>query len=101
MHGRPLLLVEALATRNDSGLGRLARLVVDGLAGLAGDADIRVILPRSGTYLPGAHCRPLLVGARPFRLWTQAAFPLLIARHRPRAVLCLGQTLPRYRPPAR
>ena len=25
MHGPPLLLVEALATRNDSGLGRLAR----------------------------------------------------------------------------
>lgn len=101
MPGRPLLLVEALATRNDSGLGRLTRLMVDSLAGLAGDADIRVILPRSGTYTPGAHCRPLPVGARPFRLWTQAAFPLLIARLRPRVVLCLGQTLPRVRPPAR
>lgn len=101
MHGPPLLLVEALATRNDSGLGRLARLVVDGLAGLRGEAEIRVLLPRGGAYRPGGHCRAIPVSPRPFRLWCQTAFPLLIARHRPDAVLCLGQTLPRWRPSAR
>lgn len=101
MNGLPLLLVEALATRNDSGLGRLARLIVDGLQGLAGEADIRVILSRSGTYRPGFPCLTLPVGARPFRLWSQAALPWMISRMRPRAVLCLGQTLPLWRPASR
>lgn len=101
MDGPPLLLVEALATRNDSGLGRLARLIVDGLAGLAGEADIRVLLPAGGAYRPGPHCRALSVDARPFRLWCQIAFPAIIRRLRPAAVLCLGQTLPRWRPAAR
>ena len=101
MDGPPLLLVEALATRNDSGLGRLARLIVDGLAGLSGEADIRVILPEGGSYRPGPHCRPIPVHARPFRLWSQVAFPLIIRSLRPTAVLCLGQTLPRWRPAAR
>lgn len=101
MDGRPLLLVEALATRNDSGLGRLARLVVDGLQGLAGEADIRVILPRGGSYRPGPDCRVITVEPRPFRLWSQVAFPLTIRRLRPAAVLCLGQTLPRWRPRSR
>jgi glycosyltransferase involved in cell wall biosynthesis len=101
MNGPPLLLVEALATRNDSGLGRLARLVVDGLAGLSAEAEIHVILPRNGSYRPGGQCRVHAVEARPFRLWTQIAFPLLIRRLRPRAVLCLGQTLPSWRPAGR
>jgi alpha-1,3-rhamnosyl/mannosyltransferase len=101
MNGPPLLLVEALATRNDSGLGRLARLVVDGLAGLSAEAEIRVLLPRDGAYRPGSHCRVHPVDARPFRVWSQAAFPLLIRRLRPRAVLCLGQTLPVWRPAGR
>ena len=98
---KPLLLVEALATRNDSGLGAMARLFVDGLRGLAGEADILVLLPRGGSYRPGSHCRVLEAAPRPWRLWLESAFPLLIARHRPAAVLCLGQTLPRFRPPAR
>lgn len=101
MNGLPLLLVEALATRNDSGLGRLARLVVDGLQGLVGDAEIRVILSRSGTYRPGFPCITLPVGAKPFRLWSQAALPWMISRMRPRVVLCLGQTLPLWRPASR
>lgn len=101
MDGPPLLLVEALATRNDSGLGRLARLIVDGLAGLAGEADIRVLLPRGGAYRPGPHCRTIQVDAKPFRLWTQFSFPWTIRRLRPAAVLCLGQTLPRWRPASR
>lgn len=107
MSGPPLLLVEALATRNDSGLGRLARLIVDGLAGLAGGVegvggvDIRVLLPEGGTYRPGSHCRTIPVNAKPFRLWSQVAFPLIIRRLRPTAVLCLGQTLPRWRPASR
>jgi glycosyltransferase involved in cell wall biosynthesis len=101
MNGPPLLLVEALATRNDSGLGRLARLVLDGLGGVAREAEIHAILPRGGSYLPAPHIRPRYAEARPFRLWTQAAFPLLIRRLRPAAVLCLGQTLPAWRPRSR
>lgn len=98
---QPVLLVEALATRNDSGLGRLARLVLDGLAGVAREAEIHAILPRGGPYRPAAHILPRYAGARPFRLWTQTAFPLLIRALRPAAVLCLGQTLPAWRPRSR
>lgn len=100
MPAKPLLLVEALAARNDSGLGNMARLFVDGLRGLADAADILVLLPKEGGYRPGGHCRVRPVAARPWRLWTEAVFPALILRHRPAAVLCLGQSLPRLRPPA-
>ncbi|HKP98601.1 MAG TPA: glycosyltransferase family 1 protein [Fibrobacteria bacterium] len=98
---RPLLLVEALATRNDSGLGNMARLFVEGLRGLADAADIRVLVPRAGAYRPGPHCQAIPVEPRPVRLWTETAFPWLIRELGPTAVFCLGQNLPRWRPAAR
>jgi glycosyltransferase involved in cell wall biosynthesis len=58
-------------------------------------------LPKGGSYRPGSHCRTLSVSPRPWRLWVETAFPLLLLRHRPAAVLCLGQSLPRIRPRAR
>jgi glycosyltransferase involved in cell wall biosynthesis len=101
MDGRPLLLVEALATRNDSGLGRLARLLCDALPPLLTSLDIEVLLPRGGAYRPDPRLRLREVSAWPFRFWCRTAFPLLIARLRPAAVLCLGQTLPPWRPKAK
>jgi glycosyltransferase involved in cell wall biosynthesis len=98
---RPLLLVEALASHNDSGLGNMTRLFVDGLRGLAGFADIKVISPRSAAYRPGPHCESILVSPKPVRVWSQAVFPLLIRRLKPDAVFCLGQNLPGFRPAAR
>ncbi|MDB5049585.1 MAG: glycosyl transferase group 1 [Fibrobacteres bacterium] len=98
---RPLLLVEALASRNDSGLGNMVRLFVEGLRGLARDADIHVIVPRSGAYRPGAHCTVIPVEPNPLRLWIQASFPLLIRSLKPDAVFCLGQNLPWWRPVSR
>jgi glycosyltransferase involved in cell wall biosynthesis len=59
------------------------------------------VLPKGGSYRPGPHCRVIEAQPRPWRAWVELAFPLLLARHRPAAVLCLGQTLPRIRPPAR
>lgn len=101
MAAKPLLLVEALATRNDSGLGNMARLFVDGLRGLADSADILVILPRGSAYRPGPFCRVLEADPRPWRAWIELVFPLIIRRHKPAAVFCLGQTLPRWRPRSR
>ena len=101
MAAKPLLLVEALATRNDSGLGNMTRLFVDGLRGLADSADILVILPRGSPYRPGPFCRVLEADPRPWRAWIELIFPLIIRRHKPAAVLCLGQTLPRWRPRSR
>lgn len=98
---KPLLLVEALAVRNDSGLGNMARLFVASLRGLADAAEIAVIIPRAGGYRPGPHCSAIPVEAKPLRFWTQALFPLLIRKLRPTAVFCLGQTLPRWRPGSR
>lgn len=99
--GKPVLLVEALASRNDSGLGNMVRLYVDGLRGLAGSFDIRVILPADGSYRPAFPCRVILVRPRPMRLWTQIALPMLILRHAPAAVFCLGMNLPLWRPASR
>jgi glycosyltransferase involved in cell wall biosynthesis len=101
MAAKPLLLVEALATRNDSGLGNMARLFAESLIGLADSADILMILPRGSAWRPGPFCRILEADARPWRAWINLAFPLIIRRHRPAAVLCLGQTLPRWRPKSR
>jgi glycosyltransferase involved in cell wall biosynthesis len=98
---KPLLLVEALAARNDSGLGKLVRMFVEGLRGLADEVDIRVILPRDANFKPGSHCRVIPVNPKPMRLWTQVAFPLLIHKLKPKAVLCLGWTLPLWRPLSR
>jgi glycosyltransferase involved in cell wall biosynthesis len=94
-------LVEALAARNDSGLGNMVRLFVDGLRSLAERAEIRVIIPASASYRPGPHCAAIPVEPGPFRFWTHVSFPLLIRKHRPDAVFCLGQTLPRFRPGCR
>lgn len=99
--GKPILLVEALATRNDSGLGKHVRMFVDALRGLASDADIRVLLPRDGNYRPGDHCRTLFVHPKPWRLWTQTVFPWIILQNKPALVFCMGQTLPLLRPSAR
>jgi glycosyltransferase involved in cell wall biosynthesis len=99
--GKPVLLVEALASRNDSGLGNMVRLYVDGLRGLAGSFDIRVVLPADGSYRPAFPCQVILVRPKPMRLWTQIAFPLLILRHAPAAVFCLGMNLPAWRPASR
>jgi glycosyltransferase involved in cell wall biosynthesis len=79
----------------------MARLFVDGLRGLAEAAEIRVIVPAAPSYRPGPHCTILPVEPGPFRFWTHVSFPLLIRKHRPDAVFCLGQTLPRFRPAAR
>jgi glycosyltransferase involved in cell wall biosynthesis len=79
----------------------MARLFVDGLRGLAELAEIRVIVPASTPYRPGPHCTAIPVEPGPFRFWTHVSFPLLIRKHRPDAVLCLGQTLPRFRPASR
>jgi glycosyltransferase involved in cell wall biosynthesis len=98
---RPLLLVEALAARNDSGLGKLVRMFVEGLKGLAADVDIRVLSPGDGDFRPGPHCIHVPVNPRPMRLWTQIAFPMIIRNLRPDAVLCLGWTLPLWRPRSR
>ena len=98
---KPLLLVEALAAHNDSGLGNMVRLFVDGLRGLSASADIQVILPRACGYRPPAAFRIRSVSAKPLRLWTQSAFPLLINSIRPDVVFCLGQNLPWWRPASR
>jgi glycosyltransferase involved in cell wall biosynthesis len=99
--GKPVLLVEALASRNDSGLGKHVRMFVEALGGLAGDADVRVILPRDGAWRPSWGARVILAEPRPLRPWIQAVFPWLILRHGARAVLCLGQSLPLLRPRAK
>ncbi|MDB5104515.1 MAG: wbpY [Fibrobacteres bacterium] len=101
LRAKPLLLVEALATRNDSGLGNMARLFTDGLRRLAEKADIKVILRESGGYRPSYPCETILVRPRPIRFWTQVAFPLIIRRLAPDGVLCLGQNLPAWRPAGR
>lgn len=101
VRAKPVLLVEALATRNDSGLGKLARMFVDALSGLSEDFDVRVILPRDAAYRPAHPCRIILARPRPLRAWIQTVFPALILWQRPRVVICLGQTIPRWRPRAR
>lgn len=98
---KSLLLVEALAVQNDSGLGNMARLFVDALRGFSDFAEIHVIVPRRCAYRPPETCHAILVTAMPLRGWIQVAFPLLIRRLRPDAVFCLGQTLPWWRPPSR
>ena len=98
---RPLLLVEALGARNDSGLGKLVRMFVEGLKGLSDVADIRVLLPEDSSFRPGAHCLPIMVNPKPMRVWNQVAFPWLIRKLKPDAVLCLGWTLPIWRPRSR
>jgi len=98
---RPVLLVEALAARNDSGLGKLVRMFVEGLRGLADSVDIKVLSPCGSDYRPGPHCESIRVNPKPMRLWTQVGFPLLIHKLKPDGVLCLGWTLPWYRPRAR
>lgn len=99
--GKPVLLVEALASRNDSGLGNMARLYVDGLRGLAGSFDIRIILPADGSYRPAFPCHVIRVRPWSMRLWTRFVFPLHILRHAPAAVFCLGMHLPAWRPASR
>jgi glycosyltransferase involved in cell wall biosynthesis len=99
--GKPVLLVEALAAHNDSGLGKLVRMFVDALRGLENEADIRVIVPRGAAYRPGPHCRTLLVNPSPLRPWIQTILPWILFRNKPRAVFHLGQTLPLLRPSAR
>jgi glycosyltransferase involved in cell wall biosynthesis len=99
MRSKPLLLVEALAAHNDSGLGRHVRLFVEGLASLKDEADIRVVLPRGFAAPEGM--RTLSVPIRPYRLFCEALWPAWIAALRPRAVFCLGQTLPYLRPRSR
>lgn len=101
LDGKPVLLVEALAARNDSGLGNMVRLYVDGLRGLAAAFDIRVILPADAGYRPAFPCELILVRPKPMRLWTRMAFPLHILRHSPAAVFCLGMNLPACRPASR
>ncbi|MEO7426275.1 MAG: glycosyltransferase family 1 protein [Fibrobacteria bacterium] len=98
---KQLLLVEALAVRNDSGLGSMARLFVDALRGFSDFADIHVIVPRACPYRPPDNCHVIAVTAKPLRWWIQIVFPLLIMRMRPDAVFCLGQTLPNWRPASR
>lgn len=99
--GKPVLLVEALASRNDSGLGNMVRLYLDGLRRLSDRVDIRIILPAGGPYRPAYPCETIIVHPKPLFFWIRFAFPLLILRHRPAAVLCLGQTLPLWRPSTR
>jgi glycosyltransferase involved in cell wall biosynthesis len=98
---KPVLLVEALASRNDSGLGNMVRLYVDGLRSLADRVAIKVILPAGGTYRPAFPCEIILVEPKPLRFWIHFSFPRIILRHRPAAVLCLGQNLPWWRPQTR
>lgn len=98
---RPLLLVEALAVRNDSGLGKLVRMFVEGLRGLSDQSEILVVIPKETNFKPGSHCQLIRVNSRPMRLWTQFAFPYLIQKLRPEGVLCLGWTIPVLRPKAK
>ena len=98
---KPVLLVEALAARNDSGLGNMVRLYVDGLRGLAASFDIRDILPADGGYSPAFSCDVIPVRPKSMRLWARFVFPLHILRHAPAAVFCLGMNLPVWRPASR
>jgi glycosyltransferase involved in cell wall biosynthesis len=98
---KPVLLVEALASRNDSGLGNMVRLYADGLRSLADRVDVRLILPAGGAYRPAFPCGIIRVRPKPLRFWIHSVFPWIILRHRPAAVLCLGQNLPFWRPAAR
>jgi glycosyltransferase involved in cell wall biosynthesis len=98
---KPKLLVEALATRNDSGLGKLVRMFAESLEGLADLADIHFILPKGANFKPGFHCTPIWVNPKPMRVWNHLIFPMLIRKLQPQAVLCLGWTLPLWRPKAR
>lgn len=98
---RPRLLVEALSIANDSGLGKLARMYVDALGVLQDVAEIHLILPFESKWRPGYACVVHRERAKPLRVWVQLWFPLLITKVRPQAVLCLGQTLPSWRPRAK
>ncbi len=97
---KPKLLVEALAAGNDSGLGRHVRLFLQALEPLAQTHHIEVILRKNEMFKLPHFLNPIYVQAKPFRLWTQIIFPFLIWRKAPKGVLCLGQTLPWWKPHA-
>ncbi len=96
LENKPLILVEAMAAGNDSGLGKHARMFVEALTTAADAADFIFLLP-DGYFpeVPGTVLRPRL---RSWKFFTGVQLPLTILRHRPDQVFCLGQSLPPWRP---
>ncbi len=93
---RPRIMVEALAAKNDSGLGKHVRMFVEALAASADAADFIFILPPGyAPSLPGITLRPRFFS---WKLFTWLQFPLAITRFKPDQVFCLGQSLPPFRP---
>lgn len=95
------LVIEALGARNDSGLGKLVRLILENLSELSETVEIIVILPINCKANVSSNCKTVFVNPRPMRFWMHCIFPFWIFKIKPDAVLCLGWTLPWLRPKAR
>jgi glycosyltransferase involved in cell wall biosynthesis len=95
MPASKVLLVEALAAGNDSGLGRHVRLLLHSLADLGPEWSIHVLWPDGCTFecptgLIVHKVRPLVMS-----WWIQWMLPLWAGRIGAQLVLHLGYTLPK------
>ncbi len=94
----PHLLIEALAMGNDSGLGRVTRMIVRALAQKLAQTPVTIITRRGHTIALPSTWHEIQTRAKPFRFWVHALFPWLLFRIKAPKVLCLGLTIPPLRP---
>ena len=92
---KPVLLIEALATDNDSGLGKLTRYYLSHLQDLRQIYSLKILTRVKLEFLHPSECQ--IIRPFPYRVWLELGFPWQILIHRPQKVLCLGLSLPRIR----
>ncbi|MBF0429696.1 MAG: glycosyltransferase family 4 protein [Fibrobacteria bacterium] len=92
------VLIEAIGISNDSGLGRVSKLIIDALKPVLKDKKV-VIITRKGDKLElPDNWKQVEMRAKPFRFWIHFIFPMVLLRFLPAKVICLGQTIPRFHP---
>ncbi len=97
---KEMILIEALGLANDSGLGKVSRMMVKALADIFSDEPVTVLI-RKGYHPPlPKNWQVIECHAKPMRWWISVIFPFYLAKFRPKKVICLGQTLPPIKPNA-
>ncbi len=93
---RPVLLVEALAAHNDSGLGRHVRLFAESLASLTPHFDVHVLWPSHARFPFPQGVQIHIADPRWPLLWREVLLPFLARQVKAQMVVHLGYTLSQF-----
>jgi len=90
------IFIEALTLGNDSGLGKINRILLNSFEKILAEENVVLISRQKQAPFINQNWKHLHTSAKPLRFWVNIVFPLTILKFKPRLIICLGFNMPAF-----